>query len=101
MWHAAWMFRGSPPGESGHSKIEAPPEKMDRATFAAKIGSEFLENAIALQKNTPKPVRIFGVVGGILLILFERNGGIDFVRRRVDLDRYVESTQGAHHFPIK
>src|SRR5439155_16519526 len=71
MWHASGMFRGAPPRESSHSEIEAPPEKVDGAAFAAKVCSKFLEDAIALQKNAPKPVRIFWVVGGILLILFE------------------------------
>lgn len=42
------MNRSYPPGEAGHSQIEASPEEVNRAAFAQETGSELLEDTIGL-----------------------------------------------------
>jgi hypothetical protein len=95
------MLRSAPSGESSHGEVEAAPEKMNRTALAAKIRPKLLEDAVALQKDAPEPVRVFGIVGGILLVPLDGNRGIDLVRRRLDLDRQLELAERAHHLVVK
>ena len=99
--HAAGMLRGAPSGETRHGEIEAAPEKMDRAALATKFRAEFLEDAVGLQENAPETIRVFGIVGGVFVVLIERNGVLHFVRRRGEVRFDVQLPQSAHNGTIK
>src|SRR4051812_9281706 len=101
MRNAAGVFRRGTAGEPGYSQVETSPEKMDRAAFAAELGSELFEDAIALQEDAPKAIRVFGIVRRIGLVLLEGDRGIDLVWCRVDLYRNFEDFQRLHDFPIE
>ena len=90
------MRRCRSAGETGDRKIKAAPEKMHRAAFAAEAGTELLEHAIALHKNAPEAIRVFGVVGLMLFIVIERDRILDLVWRGVDGDRQFHVPQCLH-----
>src|SRR6266550_3923437 len=87
MRHSSRMGRGWPPGETRHRQIKTAPEKMHRTALATETRAKFLKDAIALHEHTPKPVRIFGVIRAMLVILVKRDWVLNLVRRGVDGDR--------------
>src|SRR5437763_10672233 len=95
------MLRSLPSRKPRHRKIKTTPEKMDRAAFSAESRPEFLKDAVRLDQNTPKSVRIFGVISPMLLVLLEWNRIHDFVRRGVDFYRQIQLVQRAHRRLVK
>src|SRR5688572_30015515 len=101
MRDASRMRRRAPSGETRYGQVETAPEEMDWAAFATELRTELLEDAVALQKHAPETVRVFRVVSGILFVFLEGNRGIDFVRRRVDLNRQFENSQCVDHLAVE
>src|SRR6266446_3514804 len=101
MWNPARMPRRQTSRKTGDREIKTAPEKMDRAALAAEMRTEFFEYAIALRQHAPKTVGVFRIIRSMLLVLFERNRGLNFVRRRVDRSVDLELAQRVHHFAIK
>ena len=58
---------------------------MHRARLAEEARAERLEHAVALQQRSPEALRLRGVVGGVGLILGERDGIGNLDRHRPDV----------------
>src|SRR3954453_7272585 len=101
MGNAPGMFWRRTAGEPGHGEVETPPEKMDRAAFAAELGAELLEDPVALEQDAPETIGVFGVVGRIGFVLLKRDRRIDFVWCGVDPYRDIEHFEGLHDLPIE
>src|ERR1700694_4246097 len=86
MRNSARMRRRGPSRKTRDREIKAPPEKMDRATLAAKARTEFFEHAIALRQHVPETIGVFWIIGPMLVVLLKRDRTLNFVRRRVDRD---------------
>src|SRR5438046_6487204 len=74
---------------------------MDRTAFPAEARAKFLKHAIGPNQYTPASIRIFGIVGTMLLIAVEWNRVRNLVRHRVDLDRQSELIQRGHDRLVK
>src|SRR6266516_7065804 len=101
MWDSPRMRWRLSPGETRHCQIKTAPEKMHRTAFAAKPRSEFFEDPIALHKNAPESIHIFGVVRAMLFILIKRDRIFNLVRHAVNDHRQIEIAKSLHHEAIK
>src|SRR5207302_6366618 len=96
MRDAPRMLRRGPAGKTRDGKIRRPPEKMDRAAFAAKPGAKFLKHAVGLNQKAPESIPKFRIVRAMLFVALERNRIWDFVRHGVNFDRQFELIQRGH-----
>src|SRR3989442_12730550 len=67
----AWVRRRPATGETGEGQVKGPPEEMYRAHLADEPGAKLRQHAACLQQNAPDALRIFGIIGRMLLILFK------------------------------
>src|SRR6476469_2214608 len=66
--HSARMCRSLPSRKSGAREIKAAPEKMNRTALADKPAAKLLEHSIRMAQDCPAPVRVLGIVRGMLPI---------------------------------
>src|ERR1700721_2210299 len=64
-------FGGAATGEARHAQVEASPEKMHWTIFADETRAKFLEDGVGQNQYLPQTVRVFGIVGRVLLIGLE------------------------------
>jgi hypothetical protein len=87
---AGW---GPAAGEAGHGQVQAVPEQMHRALFAAVPARELLEHGIRPIQDLPEPPHILRVVGGVLSVGRERGGHRHAVGVLADGDVHAQPRQ--------
>ena len=70
---------------------------MDGAALADETGTERLQHAVRLDEHAPEALGVLRVIGRMRAVLGERDGRIDLVGSRVDVDLQVELPEGLHH----
>src|SRR5262249_9461137 len=95
--YAARVARCRATREARHGEVEAAPEEVDGAALADEAGAERLHDPVGLDEHAPEALGVFGVVGRVSSVLRERDGGVDLVGARVDVDLEVELPKGLHH----
>ena len=90
-----------PTGIARGRQIEAAPEEVDRAGLTDEAALERLHDPIGLAQAAPEQRCMPRVVGGVLLIDFERHGVQDLVRRRRDPDLDAQAAQPGHQLAVE
>ena len=99
--HAAGMERRNTAREAGHRQIEASPEEMHRTRLADEAGAKLLHDAVDGHQDAPEAMGVFGVIGGVLLILAEAHRARNLVWHLIDADRQARSSSIAIHGRIE
>src|SRR5471030_1632004 len=66
---------------------------MDRAAFADELCAKLFHRFGSGNQDSPKSIRVLGVVRAVGEILVERNGAGNFLRLEIDLRRDSERSQ--------
>ena len=74
---------------------------MDGADLADEAGPKFRQHPACLHQDTPAPLRVFGIIGRMLQILFEWCSVFHFDRRRPYFHTNPQRSQGGHRFLIE
>src|SRR5690349_11755594 len=96
-----FTLRRSSAGEARHRQVEAAPEEMDRAALANKSRTKLCEYFVRLLQDAPETVRVFGIIRGVLMILFEGNRIWHFDRDRPDFHLDPKASEHSHHLSVK
>src|ERR1700730_6940265 len=100
VWYAK-VRRGRTTGKAGDGQIKGSPEKMYWARFAYESRTKLRKHSTDLHQNAPKPLRVFGIIGCVFLIVLKWGSIWHFDRRGPDGYRHPKRSQGGHRFLIK
>ncbi|MCO5571888.1 hypothetical protein L7F22_025636 [Adiantum nelumboides] len=82
--HPARVRRRRPAGEAGARQVHAAPEEVHRADLADEVRPELTDHPVRLQQLPPEQGGRLGVVGGVGVVLGERDRRVDLVGVRPD-----------------
>jgi hypothetical protein len=93
VWYA-WVLRCRTSREAGDGQIKGSPEKVYRAHLAYEPTTKLRKNPAGLHQNAPKPMRMFGIIGRMFLILLKGGSILHFDWRGPDGYRNPKRCQG-------